>query len=244
LFPDDLEARLSEIAEAAVREGIDPVLDLPNAAQAAKVMSVMTRSFAAFLEQRRKVWPPIIGHVTKHPLVVLQLLREMTELATIARVQVPLPALNDDDADGRSLVRLRLALRTYELSLHLFLSSMPRALSALATRGAPAELANASALESFLQSVDTATARLEFGVLVGLRLLERKRRSLGPRFELASEYAQSGADEQHVLLRGALRAVVGTAPGYPAAVPGGEGAEDATPQEALFADWVRAVLAA
>ena len=243
-LPRSLDDRLRAIARAAVRAGVNSVVRLSPGSATEEVRTVGQRSFAAFVEHRSQIWPPLVAYVREHPFVVLRLLRAMTDLATTTRVELPLPRPPAEGEDERALLRRRLARRTYEMTLHVAVSSIPKVLAALARDPEPEGFSSRESVEGFLNDLDGATARLEFGVLVCLRLLELEEPALGHVFHLASEDAQIGADRQHVLVRSVIRSILG--PEAEAASDEAPGADtnESVPPDALFDDWVRAVLAA
>ena len=81
-LPRSLDDRLRAIARAAVRAGVNSVVRLSPGSATEEVRTVGQRSFAAFVEHRSQIWPPLVAYVREHPFVVLRLLRAMTDLAT------------------------------------------------------------------------------------------------------------------------------------------------------------------
>ncbi len=244
MFPDELEAHLREIAEAAVRAGIDPVVESAERADRAELESIARQAFSAFVKQRSRIWPPLVQYISTHPLVVLRLLREVSQLVRAEWIRLKVPRLREDDPASQSVMRLRLALKTYQMTLDLTLASVPLLVSTLASRGPPKEIAEPSAMAQFLDGLDLATARLEFGFLLGVRLLEDRPLARNSTLEVAVDYGAKGADEQHVMVRGMLRRILGDKTMLGKVTPGSRQAADEVPPEALLADWVRAVLAA
>lgn len=243
IFPKALEDELSRIARDAVRAGIDPVVGAPAGLSGDEARILLERSFRAFLEERNRIWPPILRLLKENWLVLFPLLREAAGLVRHEKMKVPIPDVADEGPGARSLVRFGLALRTYELTLHLAIGSMTRVLDGLASGRTPEGLEDSEKARELLNRIDVATAALEFGTIAAVRLLERRGGVDSRVFEGATEYAARGADEQHVLLRGVLRSILGE---EPAAVAegdafGGTGLD--APPEALLADWVKAVLA-
>jgi len=247
-FPAELERTLTQIARDAVRAGVDPVLGAADTLSEEAAKPLLDQSFRAFVAQRNRIWPPIIEYlrdtVQHNPLVLLRLLREVSSRIRSERLKIPVPTLNEDDPSARSLLRLRLALRTYEMTLDLAMRSFPTAIAVLSSGRVPPEFADPKAFSAFLDHLDMTTAGLEFGTLVSIRLLESPALVQGPVFDLATEYALQGADGQHVFLRGIIRSIIGEEPaaGPDTAHEAAPGLEP--PPEALLADWVRAVLAA
>ena len=244
IFPKSLEGELTRIVKDAVRAGIDPVLGAPSSATEAQAHTLLDRSFRAFIKERNRVWPPVIRYIEGNWLVLFPLLREVASLIRLERMKVPVPDVEDESRGARSLMRFGLALRTYEMTLQLTLGSMTRIITELATGKTPKGLEDSKSILELLNRIDVATAALEFGTIASVRLLERRGGMESLVFEGATEYAARGADEQHGLLRGVLRSVIGEEP-----VPGAEDdaavdAEIEIPPEALLVDWVKAVLAA
>ena len=223
--------------------GIDPLLDASRATSADGTRRLLDRCFGDFLKERNRVWPPLLEYMKENWLKLFPLLREISGLIRMERMKVPVPDVEEDTAGARALMRLAFALRSYELTLHLMLSSMPRLIAELATEGTPKELEDPKDVIALLDRIDVATAVLEFGTIASIRMLERPGSLNSPAFEGATEYAARGADEQHVVIRGVLRSVIGEAAVARRESIAEGGDEPGPPPEALLAEWVRAVLA-
>jgi hypothetical protein len=244
VFPKALEDELTQIARDAVRAGVDPVLAAGTCITEAQVRALLEKSFRKFIKERNRVWPPVIHFVKDNWLVLFPLLREVSGLIHMERTRIPVPDVEDEGPGARSLMRFGLALRTYELTIELALGSMPKVIVGLATGKAPKELANPKSLVELLDRIDTATAALEFGTIAAIRLLDRQGAVESPVFDLVTEYAARGADEQHAIIRGVLRSVIGEKPVPQGVSEARDAAAVEVPPEAILADWVRAVLAA
>ena len=244
IFPTELERQLAGIVQETIRVGVAPAFASAEALPDDGAKTLLATLYPAFEAQRRQIWPLIVNYIQHNPVVLLRLLREVSSLARVERLRIPVHPLDDGDPRTHSLLRLGLALRTYEMTLDLALRSLPSVLATLSTGRVLAEFAEPAAFASFCEQLDAATARLEFGTLVALGLLERPNSTRSPLLDVSTQYAQEGADQQHVLVRGVLRSIMGDGVTDGREIPHAADSANELPPEAILADWVRAVLAA
>ncbi len=237
----DLAPTLSALAQRA-RATLAPFLrcaaaDLDPAREAAQ------RCASAFVEVRRQVWPILAEHLSRHPLHVFRLVRESVEAIREERSRWPLDLSLENEADHRAWEGLQAAVQTYAMTARLLTDRAQACLEALASGDPSAAVVEfQQGFHAFLDRLDRSTAAFEFGV-VAVREMQRAGLALGGSgFQVACHWAARGADEQHVLVRQALRAILRDETAAAGRVPPPGTGE--TPSHVLFRDWVRAVLAA